>query len=470
MMPTTACDTRILQSLTEEISQTISWLAESEATPAQKQIRDRIRTLREAATVAGLSSVEAALDKLDRSLALSGGLGPDDTSQDASNILGQLLGMNSLLASCLEEKELGCFHSLKNIEQGLDQISTTLSSSMARLDKKRQLIDDCSSAASVLERVTLLAQLEREISEEFERQQNCWQQTTSCRSHLDDSMSHLARELAGLHTLSLSPALGGIQSHVRRLSRNEGKPVSLIHRCAEIRLSAHQTDLVTRVLLYLVDQALLDGIEDPQQRRSAGKTMVGSLRITGKSSQGLTELYMEDDGESGRDSLPVPNSIRQALSGLRGRLVQMPPPSSGQLTMLQFPTWRNSLEVIPAEAASGPVLIPIDTVAEVYGEGQVPNHELPMVSTARRVTDQATHTGGIVFSVGQWQGLLAATNISTPVRIICTPGQDDDPPWVIGWGEHATEKLPILHPLLFADMSEGHICLHPTTSGIWGES
>lgn len=91
---------------------------------------------------------------------------------------------------------------------------------------------------------------------------------------------------------------GGLSPMVSELAEGEGKQVELV---LPEEASGHRLDrrLIRRMrgaLIHMVRNAIDHGFETPEERRAAGKSEVGQLKLVWKSGPAGCELHVEDDG------------------------------------------------------------------------------------------------------------------------------------------------------------------------------
>jgi hypothetical protein len=454
----------IMLSLADEIRQTIAWLGEQEDPPAE-QVTSRIRTLREAATVAGLESVGSILTGLDEELAAAA-----DPATKIVRVLDRLSTAILNTASSLENQQLEWIQRSREIEQTLDDICREISRGADRLTGGVSFLESASMAPSDADRRNLMQRAIEHLTGEIARQRRIRDNLRGSIAVLRAGTRKLTGDLSGLLTVPLLPMLLKLREEVRVLARDQGKPVSLHPRCSGVELSSRQVEPLGRVLDHLVKQALDEGLETPQQRRKAGKPTVGVLRITAKAGKSILEVELQDDGRSERPEVKLPRAIKKDLSSLRARLLRQTGQDHGQHLTLQVPVWPSSMEVIPVETPVGEMLVPLATVGRVFSGGEEPSGDLPVISLQRRAEDhQGNHPdSGVVFEIEGWRGIMYAKLLNTHFRVIPSQPEAGDPPWVIGrvWSAGpsagAPGGKPVVHPLPFMKLTEEQTCLFPS--------
>ena len=457
MSPTAAVHAEVMLGLADEFRQTIEWLAELEDPPAD-QLVQRLRTLREAAGVAGLESVGSLLNELESELKEE-----QDPSQKIVRTLDRLSAAILSMANSLEARQLEWVDRALGLEQTLNRVAGELSRGTERLSGSSALLQSALTAPPGDDREPLLQQLTEDIGKVVSNQRVLGDRLRESISTLRKGTRMLVGDLSGLLTVPLLPALVKLREEVRVIGRDQGKPVSLLPRCSGVEVSNRQVEPLGRVLEHLVKEAIEEGIESPQQRRKAGKPTVGVLRITAKPSKSILTIKLEDDGKPGRAEPKLPRPIRRDLQALRARLLKEPDGDSGQHLILQVPTWRSTLEVLPLNTPAGEVLVPLGVVGEVFTGEKDGLSDLPVVSLQRRAADtrRKRPESGVVFDLAGWRGVMYAELLNTHFRVVPSQPEAGDPPWVIGRVRSGETGTPVVHPLPFMELAEEQVCLFP---------
>jgi chemotaxis protein histidine kinase CheA len=445
----------IMLSLADEIRQTIEWLAELEDPPAN-ELTQRLHTLREAASVAGLETVGSLLNGLESEIS-----GEKDPSRKIVRALDRLSGAILAMAESLENKQLDWVDRALGLEQTLNKIAVELARGTDRLAGSAALLQSCLTAPPGEDREPLLSQLTEDLGQVIAGQKLLGERLRESLSALRTGTRTLVGDLSGLLTIPLLPALVKLREEVRVLGRDQGKPVSLLPRCSGVEVGSRQVEPLGRVLEYLVKEALQEGIETPQQRRKAGKPTVGVLRITAQAGKSILVVSLQDDGRPARGEPKVPRALRKDLLSLRARLLKEPDGDQGQHLTLQVPVWRSTIEVLPVGTPAGELLVPLGVVGEVFTGEKDGLDALPVVSLQRRAADtrRKRPESGVVFEVAGWRGVMYAELLNTHFRVVPSQPEAGDPPWVIG----RVRSTPVVHPLPFMELTEEQVCLFPST-------
>jgi chemotaxis protein histidine kinase CheA len=445
----------VMLSLADEIRQTIEWLAELDDPPAD-QLVQRLHTLREAASVAGLETVGSLLSDLESELSKE-----KEPSRKILHALDRLSGAILAMANSLENKQLDWIDRALGMEQALNKIAVELARDTDRLAGTATLLQSSLTSPPGDDREPLLQQLCADLGEVIANQKLLSDRLRDSLSALRTGTRTLVGDLSGLLSIPLLPTLIKLREEVRILGRDQGKPVSLLPRCSGVEVGSRQIEPLGRVLEHLVKEALQEGIENPQQRRKAGKPTVGVLRVTAQPEKSILAISLQDDGRPARGEPKVPRALRKDLLSLRARLLKEPDGDLGQHLTLQVPVWRSTIEVLPVGTPAGEVLVPLGVVGEVFTGEKEGLDSLPVVSLQRRSSDtrRKRPESGVVFEVAGWRGVMYAELLNTHFRVVPSQPEVGDPPWVIG----RVRSTPVVHPLPFMELTEEQICLFPST-------
>ncbi len=136
------------------------------------------------------------------------------------------------------------------------------------------------------------------------------QQVESLSKRLKTVINHLKNDIeiqeiktadlqTGAHRLGLIP-LSRTFEPLRRIARdaaaNLGKEVELVITGEDTELDRRMLELIQAPLEHMIRNAIVHGIESPDQRQAAGKKRVGRIEITASFDQGRVMIRFEDDG------------------------------------------------------------------------------------------------------------------------------------------------------------------------------
>ncbi|HEX3236197.1 MAG TPA: chemotaxis protein CheW [Gemmatimonadales bacterium] len=133
---------------------------------------------------------------------------------------------------------------------------------------------------------------------------------------LEKTLKRLEATLMETRLLPVSTVFNRFPRMVRDVAHAEGKRARLLLGGGETRLDKAVLDRLSEPLLHLVSNAVVHGIERPDQRTGAGKPGEGLLRLEAASVSGRVVITLSDDGR-GLDEAAI--RARADELGLDGR-------------------------------------------------------------------------------------------------------------------------------------------------------
>jgi two-component system chemotaxis sensor kinase CheA len=133
---------------------------------------------------------------------------------------------------------------------------------------------------------------------------------------LEKTFKRLESTLMGTRLLPVSTVFNRFPRMVRDVAHAEGKRARLLLSGSETSLDKAVLDRLSEPLLHLVSNAVVHGIERPDQRVLAGKPGEGLLRLEAASVSGRVVITLSDDGR-GLDETAI--RARAEELGLDGR-------------------------------------------------------------------------------------------------------------------------------------------------------
>ncbi|HSA22502.1 MAG TPA: hypothetical protein P5076_13710 [Myxococcota bacterium] len=450
----------ILLGLAEDLRQTLTWLGQQETEPPWRSVQARLRTLREAATVAGLASAEAAIAGLEARYQAEA---PAEVGAEPSRleeVLGRLLELIAQLAAPAEAEELGWYVQLHQVEATLERMADENAGAAAGLRR-------AGPAAEVMGLPPeQAATFDRLLREQLGRLRVWNRELGEAADRLRQAGRALARELNAAHRVPLEPLFARLRERVRRHGRGQGRPASLAVGGQRLDVAAGQVEPLSRALDLLLDRCLLSALEEPGARRRAGKLTGAALRLEGRRLASILEVELADDGPPDRPLPPPEHALVRALQQLRGRLWRIPAAEAGLRLVVQVPMWYSSFEAIPVEASVGEVLVPTAVVEQVLsGPGAAPPTPVVSLERRRREVPGPDPGPGLLCRVGAWRARLPGRVLGAPRRVVPRPARSEDPAWVLGWVRAGASAegggLPLVHPLAFVTGQAGWVSLFP---------
>ncbi len=431
----------VLLALAEEIRQTLVWLSQEDEAPDLDSVRFRLRTLREAATVAGLPSVESVLAESEDLLGSNNlnNLGPAPLEE----VLGQLSSLIVELAKPAEQTELNWVASLGQVEQGIVNLSHRIDDGRRRLANLKTPHSDASSLI-----------LDRALRDQATEMRTWRKALQTMAADLRLASRELLREISLVHQVPVAPTMIRLRERIRRWGREHGKPVTLQYSCGKLEVGTRQFAALSQVLESLLLQSQEQGAETPETRRSHGKSTVANLRVEAKEENHLLVFLIENDGQTSSAGPKLTTETIQALSDLRARLWHL----DGNRLLLKMPVWLGSFEALPVATGLGLLWIPLFAVERILGpDDQV---EAESIVLDRREASEPFDSQGaaLLCRLGPWRGVLHAKPQGQANRIVPRPAEAGDPTWVLG---RTAEEEPIFHPLAFVDGPKEHTSIFP---------
>lgn len=121
--------------------------------------------------------------------------------------------------------------------------------------------------------------------------------TSSTASDLRSRFVHLEERLIKLRLVPLSDLLNGVAARAGRVAaRQLGRDIEFEIIGGNVGIDKSLADLVAEPLMHLVRNAVSHGIEAPEERRAAGKSPNGSVKLQGFSEGSRIYIVVSDDG------------------------------------------------------------------------------------------------------------------------------------------------------------------------------
>jgi two-component system chemotaxis sensor kinase CheA len=133
---------------------------------------------------------------------------------------------------------------------------------------------------------------------------------------LEKTLKRLESTLMETRLLPVSTVFNRFPRMVRDVAHAEGKRARLLLSGGETSLDKAVLDRLSEPLLHLVSNAVVHGIEHPDQRTRSGKPAEGLLRLDAASISGRVVISLSDDG-AGLDETAI--RVRADELGLDGR-------------------------------------------------------------------------------------------------------------------------------------------------------
>lgn len=147
--------------------------------------------------------------------------------------------------------------------------------------------------AAALGRVEQVANALARAADETERgSQVCKQSAEVLRGNI----TQIRREMAKVRRTTLSSLLEKLARSVERLVARDGRNVRVIVNASDAPVDRDVAERLIDPLMQLARNALAHGIESQDERIAAGKTAIGTIRLTGEGRGDWLRVTCEDDG------------------------------------------------------------------------------------------------------------------------------------------------------------------------------
>lgn len=129
-------------------------------------------------------------------------------------------------------------------------------------------------------------------------------------------MEELQDSVLSLRTLPLSSITGRFPRAVRDLARQEGKEVELVISGADTQLDRLILDGISETISHLLTNAVVHGIEPPDERVACGKPAAGTIRLRAEQRGAMVAIEVSDDGRGITRELQREAARRGSLTDL----------------------------------------------------------------------------------------------------------------------------------------------------------
>jgi two-component system chemotaxis sensor kinase CheA len=135
-------------------------------------------------------------------------------------------------------------------------------------------------------------------------------------SNLRSRFVHLEERLIKLRLVPLSDLLNGVAARAGRVAaRQLGRDIEFEIIGGNVGIDKSLADLVAEPLMHLVRNAVSHGIETPEDRRAAGKSPNGSVKLQGFSEGSRIYIVVSDDGRGIDFAQVAEAATRQGIVG-----------------------------------------------------------------------------------------------------------------------------------------------------------
>lgn len=141
-----------------------------------------------------------------------------------------------------------------------------------------------------------LAQIRSNIEPKL-RGDSLYEDLVQTTQHLARITDQLQEEVMRIRMLPISTAFNKFPRLVRDLAKATGKQIDLQMRGEDTELDRTVIEAISDPLIHLVRNSVDHGLETPEQRRAAGKSVTGTVLLTARHEEGRIIVTVEDDGK-----------------------------------------------------------------------------------------------------------------------------------------------------------------------------
>lgn len=141
-----------------------------------------------------------------------------------------------------------------------------------------------------------LAQIRSNIEPKL-RGDTLYEDLVQTTQHLARITDQLQEEVMRIRMLPISTAFNKFPRLVRDLAKATGKQIDLQMRGEDTELDRTVIEAISDPLIHLVRNSVDHGLETPEQRRAAGKSVTGTVLLTARHEEGRIIVTVEDDGK-----------------------------------------------------------------------------------------------------------------------------------------------------------------------------
>ncbi|MFQ5525776.1 MAG: chemotaxis protein CheA [Thermoanaerobaculia bacterium] len=188
-------------------------------------------------------------------------------------------------------------------------------STRVRIDHLDQLLE--TSTRLVISRHTLRDRIEHGASLEADRGDfvadslRNWHEAEEAQRKLDRVLDLLQEQIRDLRTIPLKSVFSRLQRLVHDEAKRNGKEVQFLDRGGNTPLDTSLSELATDTLGHLIRNAIVHGLESPEEREQSGKPQLGTVLLEASLRAGDVEIEVFDDG-AGIDESALRRAARRA--------------------------------------------------------------------------------------------------------------------------------------------------------------
>lgn len=188
-------------------------------------------------------------------------------------------------------------------------------STRVRLDRLNQLLE--TSTRLVAARNTLSNRIEQGVtldhseSNFISASRECWNEAQEVQRKLDQLLDLLQEQIRDLRTIPLKSVFARLERLVHDEAERNGKTVTYENRGGDTPLDTALSELAVDTLGHLIRNAIVHGLEQPEEREKQGKPSRGTVFLEATLRAGDVEIEVFDDG-SGVDDAALRDAAHRA--------------------------------------------------------------------------------------------------------------------------------------------------------------
>ena len=451
---------QVLLSLAQEIQRSIEWLEQHQGKQAAQETRQRLNTLREAASMAGLRSVESALGKLGQENVQPTGSKTPETGRVLGAVLARLSSVIAEVAVSAGQKELEWVELINQLEEAHTSGLRGLQQQANRWDELGHLVRRQGLATDSATRAQLLAQIEERLQAGADGHGELGQTMARASSLLSRTSRQLLRELSGWGNVPLHSVLVRVGQRLTELSSAASRAASFHVETPKITIAQRQSDGLQPALFSIAEELFPQLAAHPSERPGGQGQPALQWTVQAERSRGYLEVEIRADALGPGPGLGFSRRCRQNLERTRGQLLGRGLDSPRWSVVLKLPDLPTVLEVLPVRTPQGDWLVPLQAIAGLSGASAKPGVEFPPLTTLWNPAEPAVpDSADIRLQLGSWKASLRARILDVHVRVSPMPAEAADPGWIVGRAAWQGRVLPIFHPLTFLEPDENETML-----------
>jgi hypothetical protein len=450
----------LVAALIEELELAINWLDESNPPPSADEARERLRTLREAATAAGASAIEGWLADL---------ANEPFESRESGAYLARLAQASRMLSEPYANRELDWLGENSRLAGELEYLAAEWRSGSERLGHFSMLLERCVTTLNERERADLSSKLTQKLCEEIQVQRFAQRRLLTSVEALRRWAHEFSRERTGAQRVLLAPRLAAVRTWVQiEASRLK---LNITWHLGTVTVERDHVEPLTILLRELFEWIVSDRQEPLHQPHKKNAAPPLKLNLHGEEHARLLTMVIEADTDRQRPAFSPSSTAKQALATVRGRLTSESSERVCRLTLQVVESGRCE-DVVPVHSQAGLVLLPVWMVKEVFSSLPAaidpwPRISLPQASPEKVVIDENT---AVLIEIGSYSGLLPGRVTGVPFRAVVDPPASTDPPWIQGRAHLHGVMRPVMCLLPLVPIAKRGCQIYPLDNSYGGAS